>query len=769
MSALQRTKNQGFYLERLPQLRGASWVCFWVCFWVASPSLSGASIPLEATVGRNETRIWSDRWVPRVGVSLKAQAFKERLGRLGYSEVKTKPSRARTWSRQGQVLWVFRPAHRSGGQWRSERLFGLQIHPSSDVVVQGVRPNGEVFKIQESGALYLEPELLAESLGQDRALREPVLLSDVPAHVGQALLALEDSRFYSHFGVDPKGILRAVVANVKAGRTVQGASTITQQLIKNRDLSATQSLDRKASEAARALVLEARYGKAEILQSYLNHVYYGHVKGVGIYGVGSAARVFFSKPASQLTLNESATLAAIVQGPNALSPVRHPQAAQARRDKALDRMLSLGWIDAAAVAAAKARSLGLKTSSPRRPAAVSLRSYLKREAKSHAPQRFQKGRGVWIETTIDPVLQSRAETTVKTSLLALRKSYPKLASLDLNASMVVVDGSTGKILAHVGGDPAQTSDSFDRVSQAKRQPGSLVKPFLALEAYERCGSEAVLNPASRVSDAAISIGSGATAWRPQNYDRKHHGAPLLHEALVHSYNIPFVRVARHCGWEAMADRVALAGLSLPLSPPPSFVLGAIEVSPLEIAEAYTTFSGRLGQRVRPVAFTNFQGSAGNALVRTHRRRVSSSASAWLVAQNLEAVVARGTGRSARLKGRAVRGKTGTSSDLRDAWFVAEVEGVVFVVWVGLDGGGRLGLTGSQAAAPLFVRLVKSAGGLLNPKTQTQPSSLRRVWVDPSTGWAVKPETRDALPIWFRGQQYPGKRLFWKEASAPILK
>ena len=737
--------------------------------WLLVGGSAMARTPLEQTLGRNESRIFSARWEVAAGLTLRAQRIEERLGRLGYVKHKGVPVGPGQYARVGDTLWVYRNAHRSHGFAHPATLFGLKVAGKTDVVVGGVRKGGESFSLEGRSPAWLEPEVLGESFSQNRAQRKPVVLTELPAHVVQPLLALEDSRFYRHFGVDPKGVLRALAANVKAKRTVQGGSTITQQLVKNRDLSGTQSMSRKVSEATRAMSLEGRYTKEDILQSYINSVYFGHVDGVGVYGYGAAARVFFDRSAEKLSLAESATLAAVVQGPNSLSPLRHPKAAKARRNKALERMKTLGWGDTAAIDNAIASPLTVRKRAVRLPKAQHLRAYLGQQAKANAPARLQRGRGLWVESTVDPLLQDRAESAVRAGLKELRRRYPKLAKLGLTASLVAVHGESGQILAYVGGDPAKGKESLDRASTAARQPGSLLKPFVMLEAVERCGDQTNLNPASRISDGAITV-TGSKPWKPKNYDRKHHGSPLLHEALVHSYNIPFVRVAQHCGWEATAERVRQTGLPLSASPPPSFVLGALEATPLQIAEAYTTFSGKVGRRVVPHGFTRMEGHGGFSQGRPQRRstRVSSMGDAWVVRQNLIQVVERGTGRSARMKGQLIAGKTGTSSNLRDAWFAAEVGGWVVVTWVGLDGGGRLGLTGAQGAAPLFKRFAKEALPLFSHHQRHPPDSLHREWVDPKTGWIGEEGRKNALPIYFKGRQNPGRKRFWKNNNAPVL-
>ena len=381
-------------------------------------------------------------------------------------------------------------------------------------------------------ASSLEPEVLAESLDHARAARIPVTFAELPEHTWRPLLALEDHRFFEHIGVDGIAIARALLANARAGQVSEGGSTITQQLIKNRALSPRRTLDRKASEAVRALALEAEYDKQDILQAYLNTVYYGQVDGIAIYGMGAAARAYFSKPASALTLEESASLAAMVQGPNSMNPLRSPERNKRRRDRALQRMEELGWATPAEVRHASSLPVRTNPSPVRAEMSASLRSAIRSQVAAYASERLSQKLGVVVHTTLDGLAQHDAESALARGLRSAGGAQ---------GAAVVLDASNGHVHALVGGH-GRGAGSMNRAYRAQRQPGSTVKPFVLGEALERCGQRQALHLATRVSDEPLSLEDRSATWSPNNADGRNHGPTRLREALVFSYNRPFARV-----------------------------------------------------------------------------------------------------------------------------------------------------------------------------------------------------------------------------------
>ena len=364
---------------------------------------SARATDLDHVLGRRQLEIRSAPFTPVVGRSVQTQHLRDRLERLDYVRVRSRPTEPGTYEIDGDTWWVFRRGHRQEGHWYAPLVFGISVQ---DGVVRGLVDAAGAPLDARSG-LWLEPEVLATSWDGGNAPRIDVRLEALPEEAWRPLLALEDHRFFEHSGVSGRAIARAALANVKKGGVAEGGSTITQQLVKNRDLAARRALDRKASEAVRALALEASATKEEILEAYLNTVYYGHVEGVGVYGIGRASEVWFGKPASQLELHEGALLAAILQGPNAMNPLRHPERARERRDKALDRMAELGWASADAIDKAKARPLGVDLHPSEREATRQVLDRVLHVVEDDASARLEKDLGFEIDTTLDPWLQER--------------------------------------------------------------------------------------------------------------------------------------------------------------------------------------------------------------------------------------------------------------------------------------------------------------------------------------------------------------------------
>jgi penicillin-binding protein 1B len=309
---------------------------------LALAALEAGATRLEQELGRNEVRVYSAPFVLSLGDSPVDSAVPERLERLGYRRVHQRPERPGEYFWGHERFWIYRGEHELGRRREAPALIHLELERSTGRIstIRSLQEGREPLNLSES---WLEPELLAESLDEERALRRAIRVESLPDHVWRAVLAIEDARFFDHPGVDSRSTARALLKNVLAGKVTQGGSTITQQLIKMRDLSPKRTLGRKASEAARALMLERQYGKNEILSAYLNSVYMGHVDGVAVYGISAAATAYYSKPVDKLSLGEAAVLAGMIQGPNRLSPLRHPERSLARQHVVLDRMRKLDW------------------------------------------------------------------------------------------------------------------------------------------------------------------------------------------------------------------------------------------------------------------------------------------------------------------------------------------------------------------------------------------------------------------------------------------
>lgn len=712
---------------------------------------AGAS-QLDQEVGRNEVRILTRAFPLPPGRSPKDYALSERLDALGFIRVHQRPTRSGQYFWGEERFWIYRPATRWGGRDRPARLWGLRKENGKWTFVDA---DGSSLNPAEA---WLPPLLLGESFQERRYPRRLLEWNEFPESVWQAVVAIEDERFFDHSGVDSRAIARATLANLKAGEVKQGGSTLTQQLIKNRDLSGKRSFSRKVNEALRSLHLEAEFSKEEILGAYLNSVYLGHVNGYGVYGIGAASEVYFSKQAEDLSLAEAATLAAMVQGPNRLHPVEHPERVGRRRDVVLQKMVDLGWVEETAAGRAKSLPVRVQLRPPGPSVARQFREHLHWTLEEEGVD----PKGIIVETSLDPWMQKKAEDILERGLTRLRRTT---GFEDLQGALVALDASHGGILAYVGGDRGV---AFDRCRRARRQPGSTLKPFVLLEAFQSCGREAALFPSIRVLDAPLEISLPKGTWTPQNFDGGYRGEVTVREAFRDSLNIPFVRLARRCGFEAVGKRMRRAGLLIPEDPPPSMVLGGVETTPLALAEAYTALAGQ-GRRWKARSLWRAERSSGRKVLslQPSSGKVASPEAAWLVKDLLEEAVEQGTARAVQISGEKAGAKTGTSP--KDAWLAGFVGDLVVVVWVGRDEGGPLGLTGSRAAAPLWHSFVSQVASHRSSVEKDPPLGIVERWYDPHTGRLTRKGKKGAVRGFFkRGALPPRERWFSKKEALPVV-
>jgi penicillin-binding protein 1B len=730
--------------------------------WAVVPAALSAGLKDE--LGRNEVRVFAAPYSIEVGTSVAGAILPERLDRLGYSRVHTRPKDAGEYFWGTNNFWIYRRAFDHGGDRFDPILLGLELEAGNGEIV-GLKLAEGKGRLDLSD-FRLEPELLAESLQPNRALRVQLSFDSLPEKVWRPVLAAEDARFFDHSGVDTRSVARAVVKNARAGRVTQGGSTITQQLIKVRDLSPKRTVGRKLSEAARAVLLEARYSKEEILETYLNSIYFGHLEGAELWGLGTAARAFYGKPADRLNLSESIVLAALIQAPNRLHPERHPEALEKRWRWILSRLRDLKWMDERELDRTSAEGLPpLKLQAPSLPPAPHFIAWIAARLQSKRPTSAAVPQGAILESTLDFQLQREAEEALQAGLDRLRSGMSSTRSRQLSAALIAVNSRSGDVLAYVGGDPRRRDDRFDRVRSARRQPGSTIKPLILLEAFESCGSRPPLYPAHRITDRAVRVALPSGTWEPQNPDGRFHGTVTLRQALISSLNIPFVRLAEWCGFDATAKRVRRAGIPLPQAAekvPASFVLGAVESSPLDIVTSYSTI-GSLGQRTEPRPLTQIRLPSGRAVrkIRVSKKRLVGSPAAYLIRDMLQDVVSIGTAKAGRLQGIDLWGKTGTSSGGRDAWMVGGFGDLLAVVWVGLDEGAPAGLSGAGAALPIWRQLVHSAAGHFSTDAPERPRGIVERLVEESTGLVVGRPGSGRRPELFRRGYLPAKRRIWR--------
>jgi 1A family penicillin-binding protein len=646
-------------------------------------------------------RILSAPFALRPGVDVAGAKLEARLERLGYEEIGGGAVRPGTFRRARGAIDLGLRGFRDAFADVAPASVRLEL---DGTVVRAVRALGGGGR----GDALLEPELVGTYTGGVTEGRHPVVLADLPPAAVQAVLAAEDARFRSHFGIDPIGLVRAAWVNLRGGEIRQGGSTITQQLAKNLFLSADRTWARKLHEAIYAVLLEARLSKDEILESYLNTIYLGRIGSIGIYGLGAGARAFFGMPARDLGPAEAATLAGLIRAPNVHSPIRHPKRAIARRNQVLAAMLDNGWLDETRHAEAVKRPLGISTQETMRPleAAFFVDEVLRRVGElGHSPFLV---RGLSVYTTLDLELQRAAERALRSGLAALEKRHPKLAERGrIEGAAVTLDAESGFTRAMVGGRDFSQSQ-YNRATRARRQPGSAFKPFVYLAAID--APELGITAATKLRDEPIEIRVGPDLWRPANYDGTFLGEVTVRRALEGSRNVPTVELAQRIGIRRVVELARSAGLG-DVPAVPAVVLGSGETSLVDLVGAYTVFP-KQGEIVRPALIRAVVGPEADVLYRDHLRsfRVATSPAAYVVSTMLEGVVARGTAASLRRLGveGAVAGKTGTTNDEKDAWFVGYSPELVAGVWVGFDDGSPIGLTGASGALPIWAALMKES-------------------------------------------------------------
>ncbi|HEX5715949.1 MAG TPA: PBP1A family penicillin-binding protein [Thermoanaerobaculia bacterium] len=596
--------------------------------------------------------------------------------------------------------------------------------------VKGLKADG-----RKTEGLVLEPPLLASFYGPDLAERRPVTLDQMPEYVSKAVLAAEDDQFFSHPGVSPTGIARALWVNLRGGELQQGGSTITQQLVKNLYLTSKRSLVRKAKEAWIAVMVEARFSKKRILEAYLNEIYWGKSGPAQVLGLGSASWAYFGKHPSQLTLAEAATLAGMIQAPGNYMPTQHPGKAVERRDWVLGRMGELGWATPEEVRQAIAEPLQVNPETVNaRPNAPYFAELAEREAEERFDVDDLPDQGYTLFATLRWRDQKQAEKAVRNGLAELEKGLERRSRSKgpLQSALISVDPRDGAILAYVGGRSYSLSQ-FDRVSRARRQAGSAFKPVVYAAAFE----EAVVSPSSMVKDSPITVKAKGLAWKPQNYDRGFRGMVTVRTALEQSLNIPTVRLALQVGLTRVVDLAQDMGFKAKFDTVPSLALGAFEATPYEMAEAYATFANE-GARPELHGLAAMRDRFGEQILGDDvpaPRRVMPAEASFLVTSILQGAMDRGTASAARGYGIRDRlaGKTGTTNDRRDNWFAGYSPDRVSVVWVGYDDNVRTRMSGAKAALPIWSRFTAAVRPPRGYLPFAPPRGIVTQTVDPTTG------------------------------------
>ncbi|MBI4611321.1 MAG: penicillin-binding protein 1A [Candidatus Rokubacteria bacterium] len=582
----------------------------------------------------------------------------------------------------------------------------------------------------EGTKLYDQNDQFLVDLQAERGVYVP--LSRIPQALKAAIIAVEDSRFYSHFGVDPTGIARAVYQNFRHGGFVEGGSTITQQLAKVLFLTRDKSLDRKLKEGVLALRLEQRYSKDQILEMYLNQVYFGH----GVYGVEAAARTYFGKSVTDLSLPQAALLAGLPRAPALYSPFNHPDAARRRRAHVLNRMREGGALKPIEVKRALATDLGLLPPERRGTTGQYFIQYVRGLlAEKYGEDMVFKG-GLHVYTALSPHMQALGEQSLREGLEALRsrrgpapaKRRGQPGSEHPEGALVTIEPATGHIKAMVGGSDFFRSE-FNRAVQAKRQPGSAFKPFVYLAALE-----AGLTPATRIEDSPViyPVGRNGKPWVPDNYDRMFRGPITLQQGIEESVNIVTVKLQERIGLRRTVEVARRLGIQSPLHEDLSLALGTSDVSLLELTAAYGILANQ-GVWVPPTPIRYITDARGKLLEENLPQGTAaiSPQLAYLITHMLTGVVERGTGIGARALGRPLAAKTGTTNDFSNAWFIGYTPSLVTGVWVGYDRPRSLGKdeTGSRVAVPIWVSYMSKVLAAMPREEFPVPEGVMLVPVD----------------------------------------
>ena len=614
--------------------------------------------------------------------------------------------------------------------------------------------NGRVETLDSSaGAVALarlEPAVIGRIYPHHAEDRVLVRVDQVPQALKDALIASEDRNFYSHHGLSARSLARAAWANIRAGRTVQGGSTLTQQLAKNFFLTPERTLVRKLREAAIALILEARYDKSEILEAYLNEIYLGQHGRRAIHGFGLAAQFYFGRPLRELRITEIATLVALVRGASHYDPRRHPGRALARRNLVLDLMAEQGYLQPSDLAWAKAQALGVVAIAGRvnsaHPAFVDL---VRRQLRRDYRDEDLRGQGLRIFTTLSPVAQREAEAALADVLSDLSRGKVRK---NLEGAVVVSAADSAEILAVVGGRRVREA-AFNRALDAVRPIGSLVKPAVFLAALE---DDPRLTLSTLVQDQTVELAGPQGVWKPRNYDGKSHGPVPLHEALARSYNQAAVRVGLGVGIDKVVATLQRLGIKRKVARYPSTLLGSLELSPVEVLQMYQTLStGGFYMPLRAIREVTDSGGTPLSKYSLAGRQVVTPQSTFLLRAALERVVRSGTARYAGRKlqqGSAAGGKTGTTDGLRDSWFAGFAGDKVATVWVGRDDNRPAGLSGSSGALRVWTRFFQR----LPPARVTfpPPQGIVWAWTDSVHGKRVGARCRGAIKLPFRHDALP---------------
>ncbi len=672
--------------------------------------------------------IYADSPVIHKGMPITEEWLVRYLQRLDYTGMKSYRVKAAQYSVQ-----------ENGIAFRKRSLTANQGADDAVLVTFGPKGVSKVIDLstkQELQAYELEPIQITRLFASQYETRSLVKFSEVPRQLVNAVIAIEDRRFYDHGGIDFRSIGRALNEDIFGNGRLQGASTITQQLVKNFYLTSEKSLKRKLNEAAMAVLLERKLTKNQILELYFNEVYLGQRGPVSIQGISEASRFYFHKDVRNIDVPEAALLAGMLQAPRRYNPYLYTERARARRNTVLLCMKNAGNISSEQYKTFASTPVVVQPYD----GATGKVSYFvdllrKQLAGEYSPDDLRR-RDYRIFTTLDFEMQQAAEESVAGGLARIDKIRFKKVGKQAQACLIAIEPSTGFVRAFVGGR-SYSQSQFNRLTQALRQPGSSFKPFVyaaALESFFQKGRQ-MYSPATLVNDEPWGLPLTSAVWQPKNYDGRYHGIVSMRNALANSMNIATARLAEEVGLGRIAALSSDLGFQH-IQPYPSLALGAFEVSPWQLIQAYTVLANG-GKKLELSTIKKMTDSQGAVLVQNHPRsaRVLHSQTAYIITDMLKSVITSGTGASVRRWGlsQGIAGKTGTTNNYKDAWFVGYTPDLICLVWVGYDDNTSLNMNGAQAALPIWADFMKKAIKNLPVRDFSIPSGIVKQLIDPTTG------------------------------------
>jgi penicillin-binding protein 1B len=668
---------------------------------------------------------------------------------------------------------------RKGGPgWYIETSQGIEIHngpearaPAAECRVQFRK--GRTISVTPGGACTIKPRLIANVSEGSREKRRPMTYSEIPPVLVQAVISVEDKRFFQHRGVDFLRVAKAAYVDMREGRKEQGASTLTMQLVRSLWLEPDKKWRRKLKEIVTAMHVEEKLSKEQIFEYYANEIYLGRYGTFGVHGFGEGARAFFNKEPKNLNVQEAALLAGLARAPSVYNPLRNPQQARERRNLVLSLMRRNGYITDSQWRVASESPLGVKGIGVRPSDSPFLMDLVHDEVQKRLGDSEATYR---VFTTVDLDLQRAAEEAIKAQLpkvdaLVKRTHGKDYDGTPVEVALVALDPHSGEVKALVGGRDYARSQ-LNR-ALALRQPGSVFKPFVYAAALNTAvdGRDPLYTPATLVSDEPSTFMFRGKAYQPGNFHGAVYGELTLRNALAKSVNVATVKLAESVGYHRIADLAHRAGLNHGIAGTPAVALGAYEATPFEMAGAYTIFANQ-GIYVKPTLVSSIQGPDGQVIysASAERRRVLDQRVAYLTVNMMEEVMRSGTAAGVRSRGFSVpaAGKTGTS---RDGWFAGFTSQLVAVVWVGFDDNRDVKLEGSKAALPIWTEFMKRAldfPAYRGAKPFRAPSGIVSAVIDPDSGLLAGEDCRKTRVEFFVAGTAPDLHCESHDFTNPLL-